>query len=124
MRWYGQPGTPQVAAEAAFDAQEGRYTLSFSQRNPLASDIEPYLIPIRVVLFDAVGQEIAGTARTLLLTESAQRFHFDGIATEPVPSLLRDFSAPVILDFAYAPEQLSHLLAFETDHFNAGRGSA
>ncbi len=119
MRWYRQPGTPRVAAEAAFDAQAGRYTLSFSQRNPLASDSEPYLIPIRVVLFDAVGQEIAGTARTLLLTESAQRFHFDGIATEPVPSLLRDFSAPVILDFAYAPEQLSHLLAFETDHFNA-----
>jgi aminopeptidase N len=119
MRWYRQPGTPHVAAEASFDGQAGRYTLSFRQHNARASDDEPNLIPIRVALFDAAGQEIAGTARTLLLTESAQRFEFDGIAVEPVPSLLRDFSAPVVLGFAYSPEQLSHLLAFETDHFNA-----
>ncbi len=119
MRWYGQPGTPHVAAEAEFDARAGRYTLSFTQRNPLASDGAPYLIPIRVALFDAAGQEIAGTVRTLLLRETTQRFTFDGVAAEPVPSLMRDFSAPVILDFAYRAEQLGHLLAFESDSFNA-----
>jgi hypothetical protein len=48
-----------------------------------------------------------------------QQFHFDGITAEPVPSLLRDFSAPVILDFAYTPEQLTLLLAHESDPFNA-----
>jgi aminopeptidase N len=54
-----------------------------------------------------------------LLRESQQQFHFDGIKAEPVPSLLRDFSAPVVLDFAYGAAQLSHLLAHETDPFNA-----
>jgi aminopeptidase N len=119
MRWYSQPGTPRVAAEGAFDAQAGRYTLTFQQSNQRASDDQPYLIPIRVALFDATGQELAGTARTLLLTERTQRFHFEGIAQPPVPSLLRDFSAPVNLDFDYTTEQLSHLLAYESDSFNA-----
>ncbi|WP_153129834.1 aminopeptidase N [Dechloromonas hortensis] len=119
MRWYNQPGTPHLAVDSVFDANTGRYTLHVKQSNPRASDDNPYLIPIRVTLFDAAGQIIAGSDRTLLLTESSQQFHFDGIAAEPVPSLLRDFSAPVILDYAYTPQQLTLLLAHESDPFNA-----
>jgi aminopeptidase N len=119
MRWYEQPGTPQIAAGAAFDAASGRYTLTLAQSNPRAGDDEPYLIPVRVALFDTAGQLIVGTEQTLLLTERTQSFHFDGLAAEPVPSLLRDFSAPVVLDHAYSTAQLTHLLAFESDPFNA-----
>ena len=123
MRWYRQPGTPHVAASAEYDAAARRYTLSFTQSNAKASEngqaCDPYLIPIRVALFDAAGQELPGTARTLLLTENTQSFSFEGIAAAPVPSLLRDFSAPVILDFAYSPDELTHLLAFDSDPFNA-----
>jgi len=119
MRWYSQPGTPHVAVNGVFAAKTGRYTLHFKQSNSRASDDQPYLIPIRTALFDAAGQIIAGTEQTLLLSENTQQFHFDGIAAEPVPSLLRDFSAPVVLDFAYMPEQLTLLLAHESDPFNA-----
>ncbi len=119
MRWYNQPGTPHLAVDSAFEAKTGRYTLHVKQSNPRASDNDPYLIPIRIALFDAAGQIIAGSDQTLLLTESSQQFHFDGIAAEPVPSLLRDFSAPVILDYAYTPQQLTLLLAHESDPFNA-----
>ena len=119
MRWYAQPGTPQVQARGDYDAAARRYTLSFTQTNPKASDDAPYLIPIRVALFAADGRELPGTARTLLLTEASQRFTFDDIAAAPVPSLLRDFSAPVILDFPYADADLTLLLAHESDPFNA-----
>ena len=119
MRWYAEPGTPHVAGQGSFDASTGRYTLSFTQTNSRASDSQPYLIPIRVALFAVDGQIIPGSEKTLLLRETTQQFDFDGIAAEPVPSLLRDFSAPVVLDFSYKPEQLSHLLAYETDSFNA-----
>ena len=119
MRWYREPGTPHVEARGEYNAASQRYTLNFSQANPKASDSAPYQIPIRVALFDKDGQELPDTARTLLLAETTQSFNFDGIAAEPVPSLLRDFSAPVILDLAYSPEQLTHLLAHESDHFNA-----
>ena len=119
MRWYSQPGTPHVKASGIFDAASRSYTLSFTQSNPAASDTAPYLIPITATLFDAAGQELPGSARLLLLTETTLSFRFDDVATLPVPSLLRDFSAPVILDFAYGAEQLTQLLAFESDPFNA-----
>ena len=119
MRWYNQPGTPHVAASGSFDAASGRYTLLFTQSNPRASDTAPYLIPIRVALFDGEGHLLAGSEHTLHLTETTQEFHIDNLAAEPVPSLLRDFSAPVVLDFAYTPEQLTLLLAHEEDPFNA-----
>jgi aminopeptidase N len=119
MRWYRQPGTPHVKASGTYDAATRSYTLSFIQSNAKADDAEPYLIPIMVALFDAAGQELTGTARLLLLDKTTQHFSFDDIDAAPVPSLLRDFSAPVILDFAYDAEQLTHLLAFESDPFNA-----
>ncbi|RIX43090.1 MAG: aminopeptidase N [Rhodocyclales bacterium GT-UBC] len=119
MRWYNQPGTPHIAASGSFDAASGRYTLRFAQSNPRASDSAPYLIPIRVALFDGEGHLLAGSEHTLHLTETTQEFHIDNLAAEPVPSLLRDFSAPVVLDFAYTPEQLTLLLAHEEDPFNA-----
>ncbi len=119
MRWYQQPGTPHVAVNGKFEPKTQTYTLHCTQRNALASDTQPYLIPIRVALFDTAGQLIAGTEKTLLLTENKQEFVFENIAAEPIPSLLRDFSAPVILDFAYRPEELTLLLANEPDSFNA-----
>jgi aminopeptidase N len=119
MRWYSQPGTPHVAASAEYDAAARRYTLRCTQSNAKASDHAPYLIPLRVALFDAAGHELPGCARTLLLAETTQSFSFDDVDSAPVPSLLRDFSAPVTLDFAYGTEQLTHLLAFESDPFNA-----
>ncbi len=119
MRWYEQPGTPHVSADSAYDAAAQRYRLSFRQANPRASDATPYLIPIRIALFDTAGNLLAGSEQTLLLTETKQEFFFDGIAAEPVPSLLRDFSAPVILDYAYTSAQLALLLAHESDPFNA-----
>jgi aminopeptidase N len=119
MRWYNQPGTPNATVEGIFEPKSKSYTLTVKQANARASDSQPYLIPIRVALFDAAGAIIAGSEQTLLLTETSQQFHFENIDAEPVPSLLRDFSAPIILDYAYTPAQLTHLLAHESDPFNA-----
>jgi len=119
MRWYRQPGTPRVTADGAWDAGQQTYTLTFTQTNPRASDQAPYLIPIRVALFATDGSLLPGSERLLQLTGTTQSFVFEHIGAAPVPSLLRDFSAPVYLDFAYTPSQLSVLLAHESDPFNA-----
>lgn len=119
MRWYNQPGTPHVTVDGFFDAETKTYTLTCTQSNPRASDDAPTLIPIRVALFADNGDLLPGTERTLHLTATTQSFVFNDIAAEPVPSLLRDFSAPVVLDFDYTPEQLTLLLAHESDPFNA-----
>ncbi|HOI50982.1 MAG TPA: aminopeptidase N, partial [Azonexus sp.] len=119
MRWYNQPGTPKVVVDGHYDPLERSYTLTCTQSNPRASDDAPALIPIRVALFTEAGELIAGSERTLQLTANSQSFVFNDIGDEPVRSLVRDFSAPVNLEFDYTPEQLTLLLAFETDPFNA-----
>ena len=119
MRWYNQPGTPHVAVDGHYDAESRTYTLTCTQSNRRASDDQPYLIPIRVALFSEAGDLLSGSERTLHLTATSQSFVFNDVAAEPVPSLLRDFSAPVYLDFDYTPEQLALLLGHESDAFNA-----
>lgn len=119
MRWYNQPGTPRVAVTGAWDVERRRYTLTCTQSNPRASDDAPYLIPLRVALFAADGSLLPGSERLLQLSETTQSFVFEDIAAQPVPSLLRDFSAPVTLVFAYTAEELTLLLAHEPDPFNA-----
>ena len=59
------------------------------------------------------------TTKVLQLTQPEQTFVFENIPVPPVPSLLRDFSAPIYLDFDYTPEQLTLLLAHDSDPFNA-----
>jgi len=119
MRWYHQPGTPHVAVDGFWDADSRTYTLTCTQSNPRASDQAPYLIPIRVALFATDGTLLPGSERLLQLSATTHSFVFEHIAAEPIPSLLRDFSAPVYLDFDYTPEQLTLLLAHESDPFNA-----
>ena len=119
MRWYNQPGTPHVAVDGYFDVDSQTYTLTCTQTNPRASDAAPYLIPIRVALFTEGGNLLPDSERLLQLSATTQSFVFNNATADPVPSLLRDFSAPIYLDFDYTQEQLTILLAHESDPFNA-----
>jgi aminopeptidase N len=120
-RWYSQAGTPHLQAQGAYNPEARRYTLMLSQHcapTPGQADKAPFVIPVALGLLDAAGQEIAGSARTHVLTEATDTLVFDGVDAEPVPSILRGFSAPVVLDFDYTDAQLLTLLAHDTDAFN------
>ena len=133
-RWYSQAGTPRVHAEGVYDAAAQTYTLHLRQTctpTPGQTDKEPFVIPITLGLLDADGQDLplllAGditptkdvtTQKTLVLTDAEASFTFTGISSEPVPSILRNFSAPVLLEFAYTDAQLLHLLKHDSDPFN------
>ena len=130
-RWYSQAGTPRVHAEGHYDAAARRYTLTLSQScAPTAgqSSKEPFVIPVGLGLLGEGGADLplqlSGEAapvagpRTLVLTEASQRFSFENVDAEPVPSILRGFSAPVVLAFDYSDAQLLHLLAHDNDPFN------
>jgi len=122
-RWYSQAGTPRVRAEGHFDAAQRRYTLTLSQScapTPGQPAKQPFVIPMALGLLDAQGREIAidpAQARHVL-AEASETLTFENIDAEPVPSLLRGFSAPVVLDFDYTDAQLLSLLAHDTDPFN------
>ena len=130
-RWYSQAGTPRVRAQGAWDAAARSYTLTLTQScppTPGQPHKEPFVIPLELGLLDAAGQALAlqlagedashATTRTLVLTEPSQSFTFVEIDAAPVPSLLRGFSAPVLLEDEASDAQLLTLLAHDTDPFN------
>ncbi|SLN33470.1 Aminopeptidase N [Falsiruegeria litorea R37] len=126
-RWYSQAGTPRV--KVAEDWADGTYTLTLSQSTsptPGQDNKQPQVIPVAVGLLGQNGDEVAQT-RVLELTEKEQSFTFDGLSTKPVPSILRGFSAPVILDHDTTSAERAFLLSHDTDPFNrweAGRSLA
>ncbi len=130
-RWYSQAGTPRVSVKGYFDAPSGTYALTFNQSCPATPgqpDKAPFVIPMAMGLLSAEGQPLpvqlegeppaTADTRTFVLTEASQTLVFAGLTAEPVPSLLRAFSAPVVLEFNHTDEQLLTLLAHDTDPFN------
>mmetsp|Transcript_18797 Transcript_18797/g.48197 ORF Transcript_18797/g.48197 Transcript_18797/m.48197 type:complete len:1023 (+) Transcript_18797:79-3147(+) len=129
--WYLQPGTPQVSVTSAWDADAGKYTLTLKQavgagQKHLPENKrreEPMLIPVVVGLLEKESGKELVASKVLELTGLEQTFEFDGLSSEPVPSLLRDFSAPVKLDYEYSDEDLAFLAANDTDSFNRWEAS-
>jgi aminopeptidase N len=130
--WYSQAGTPRLNATGSFDAAAQTYTLAFKQSCAATANQphkEPFVIP---VLLGLVGSQ-TGADMALNVqgsTESATHSHlfvmtgdtasvtFTGVTEAPVPSILRGFSAPVVLDFEYTDTELLTLLANDPDPFN------
>lgn len=124
-RWYSQAGTPEVKAISEF--QNGILTLTLSQScrpTPECKDKKPFHIPIKIALFDSQGEPMPIDSDVLQLKEFTQTFSFSGLKEEPLVSLLRDFSAPVSLDYQLGDDKLTNLLRFENDGYakwNAGQ---
>lgn len=130
-RWYSQAGTPRVQARGTYDATAQTYTLHFSQTCPPTPGQqvkEPFVIPISLGLVGATSgaalplQVRGGTAASgnhlFVLSQASDSVTFDNVAEEPVPSILRGFSAPVVLEMDYTDAQLLTLLANDPDPFN------
>jgi aminopeptidase N len=131
-RWYGQAGTPTVKAEGRYDAVVQTYEMTLRQSTAPTtgqSGKQPLHIPVAVGLLSSDGGDMAlrlegenaptdGGTRILELRESAQTFRFLDVPEPPVPSVLRGFSAPVIVEQNLPEEQRLHLMAHDSDPFN------
>ncbi len=136
-RWYSQAGTPRVSVSDAYDADKKRYVLTLRQICPRVGveklngiDKKPFHIPFAIGLVDRHGAAVPlhlqsdsaaterGETRVLDLVEDEQHFVFVDVPAKPVPSLLRDFSAPVIVDYPYLDADLALLAAHDLDPFN------
>ncbi len=129
-RWYSQAGTPRVQASGVYDPTERTYTLTLTQTcppSPGQDHKEPFVIPVALGLVAPDGTELPLTLADnsahlhhgmAVLTQAQHTLTFTGLDAEPVPSLLRTFSAPVVLEFAYTDAQLLTLLAHDSDPFN------
>jgi aminopeptidase N len=139
-RWYNQAGTPVVEVSDAYDGETGRYTMSVRQScepTPGQDAKAPFHIPLAVGLvgpdggdiplrLDAAGKVGGANAElfakpvtlVLSLTEVEHQFVFSDVPARPVPSLARNFSAPVCLKYDYDLPRLTHLMAHDSDPFN------
>lgn len=119
-RWYAQAGTPRLSARGAWDPESRRYTLTLAQHTrvtPGQPVKQPFVVPVAAALVARDGRPVAAE-RLLVLDSEQASFVFDGVDEAPVPSLLRGFSAPVILDDGLGDDELLALLAHDTDPFN------
>ena len=125
--WYAQAGTPEITVEDHYDAASRSYELTVSQRvppTPGQPDKQPMPVPLAMGLLGPNGDEMptrvdgedaahAGT-RVLVPDSSRQTFRFVDVAAPPVPSLLRNFSAPVKLQ-GVPLDRLKFLAIHDTD---------
>ena len=140
--WYSQAGTPRVSAHGSYDASQQTYTLTLQQNfaNPNKIAVkQPFLIPLNIGLIATKdsqscvkGQDLplylrdknlkasinGATSLTLQLTQAEQTFVFEQVLCEPLPSLNRQFGAPIMLDYAYSDDELCFLLVHDSDAFN------
>jgi aminopeptidase N len=131
-RWYRQAGTPTVKVTDEYDPKQKTYTLKFKQSCPATpgqTHKEDFHIPIQLALLNDQGQEF--TLRTeddpksntkeqvFSLKKTEETLKFIDIDSKPIPSLLRNFSAPVKLHYPYTDDELIFLMSKDTDGFNS-----
>ncbi|BDU19540.1 aminopeptidase N [Dyella sp. GSA-30] len=130
LAWYGQAGTPRIKAHGRYDANARSYTLVLKQHTaptPGQAQKSALPIPVKLALFGQDGAMLAlhlgdsedgATERVVVLDRAEQSFVFQHVDAAPVPSLLRGFSAPAILECDYSPAELALLLRHDVDGFN------
>jgi len=134
-RWYAQSCTPVLHISDAYDPASGTYTLTVKQHcppTPNQPDKQPLHLPLRIGLLSRSGEPLplrlagepddgseAPTERVLEIRAERQSFAFTGLSEQPVPSLLRGFSAPVRLEYADDDASLAVLLGHDQDGFAA-----
>ncbi|MDF2691314.1 MAG: pepN [Gammaproteobacteria bacterium] len=126
--WYSQAGTPCIKVRDHYDASQKTYSLHIEQSCPPTlgqAQKQAFDIPIKVGLLNSKGKDlmveyngIMAKEHVLRLNHSELDFTFREVPEAPVPSLLRDFSAPVKLDYPYTDEQLLFLFAHDSNEFN------
>jgi aminopeptidase N len=128
--WYAQAGTPDVRVDGGYDAGGRRYTLTVTQSlrpTPGQPEKKPMHIPLSVGLLDGAGRDLplrlageataGGTTRVLDVRTPRDVFVFEDVPEKPVASLLRGFSAPVKLDAPRSDDELTFLMAHDSDPF-------
>lgn len=130
-RWYSQAGTPELSISSDYDVEQQQLTLHVAQSCPATpgqEQKEPFQLPLSMGLIgpdcNELGTQLIGEdvvqpgTRILEITEPEQTFTFINVPENTVPSLLRDFSAPVKLEYAYTDEQLAWLIKCDANFFS------
>ncbi|WP_025540176.1 aminopeptidase N [Vibrio parahaemolyticus] len=124
--WYSQSGTPTLRVNSEYNAEATTYALTVEQFTEATQDQaekQALHIPFDIELYDSKGQVIPliingeSVHNVLDIKQDKQTFVFENVAEQPVPSLLREFSAPVKLEYDYSDAELIFLMKHATNDF-------
>ncbi|EIZ1550809.1 aminopeptidase N [Vibrio parahaemolyticus] len=124
--WYSQSGTPTLRVNSEYNAEAKTYALTVEQFTEATQDQaekQALHIPFDIELYDSKGQVIPliingeSVHNVLDIKQDKQTFVFGNVAEQPVPSLLREFSAPVKLEYDYSDAELIFLMKHATNDF-------
>ncbi|ENO1824915.1 aminopeptidase N [Vibrio parahaemolyticus] len=124
--WYSQSGTPTLRVNSEYSAEAKTYALTVEQFTEATQDQaekQALHIPFDIELYDSKGQVIPliingeSVHNVLDIKQDKQTFVFENVVEQPVPSLLREFSAPVKLEYDYSDAELIFLMKHATNDF-------
>ncbi|ELH3776913.1 aminopeptidase N [Vibrio parahaemolyticus] len=124
--WYSQSGTPTLRVNSEYNAEAKTYALTveqFTEATQDQADKQALHIPFDIELYDSKGQVIPliingeSVHNVLDIKQDKQTFVFENVVEQPVPSLLREFSAPVKLEYDYSDAELIFLMKHATNDF-------
>lgn len=116
-RWYSQAGTPRVTVSGKTDGDALALTLTqIVPATPGQSDKQPMPIPLRVAVHSH-GSSALGEEQLIVLSQAEQTFHLPLAGAQPVLSINRGFTAPVVIERQASPEELVFLAARDDDPF-------
>lgn len=115
--WYSQAGTPRIAVDQAVDGD----TLVLNLRQtvpptPGQPDKSPMPIPLRVAVHSRASGAV-GEERLIVLTDKEGAFKLPVVGADPVVSINRGFTAPVVIERNLSREDLAFLAAHDDDPF-------
>ncbi|OQY40411.1 MAG: aminopeptidase N, partial [Spirochaetaceae bacterium 4572_7] len=116
--WYKQAGTPVVNIKSAY--KDGMFTLTVDQTLPKTSfggTQEPMFFPLTIGLYTKDGNDLTPVDNKLIISKASESFSFE-TGKDVIPSLLQNFSAPVIVNYDYTTNELITLLKYDRDNFN------
>lgn len=128
QQWYLQAGTPEVTVADSYDAASQTYKVTLSQNTaptPGQTEKQPLLIPVKFGLIGPNGSPMSWTSATgdvrddlLVLEGASATYEFKGVPNRPVPSLFREFSAPVKISSTMSQADRLFLARHDSDPFN------
>ncbi|MBU0743770.1 MAG: aminopeptidase N, partial [Gammaproteobacteria bacterium] len=108
--WYDQCGTPQLKIKGSFSKTKG-YGLKIKQEHKKAP--KDFYIPLALSFLDSFGKN--SPEKLLIINKKEHRFAFKNLPAKPTLSLLRDFSAPVRIEYPYTDDELLTLILHDQD---------
>ncbi len=127
--WYSQSGTPVVTIKREYDPKTKKLSVHLNQHiNPDRNQKhkKPMHIPVKVGFISREGMDITEDiyrasgmhSHVLQFRKENQTFVFNDVPYGTIPSMFREFSAPVKIKNDLSMEETAFLMANDKDEFN------